>query len=247
MKLDTTINKYITGELFSSGLDFPFLSEMYPNETRLEKIIELTENKRVIHVGCADHLQLIEEKIKTKKWLHGLLIENTDFCIGIDNNQETVNFINKKLGLKDVYCIDITADNQLFSDNSQWDFMILGDIIEHIDNPVYFLSKIKENFEGKVDKILITVPNVYNLLTINDIKNNKENINTDHRYLYSPFTLTKVVSSSGFYNFELFFSERIKLPFLKAVLRRLKLLIGISSSFHANCFSSLIMIADFKK
>jgi hypothetical protein len=244
MKFNSEINKYLNGELFSAGLDIPFSKDKYPDQSRIDKIIELTTNKNVIHVGCADHLPLIMGKIKNKKWLHGLLLEKTAKCIGIDNNSEAVDFINKQLGIKDVYYLDITTDNSGIFENYYWDYLILGEIIEHIDNPIAFLSKIKEKFKGKVDKIIITAPNVFNLLTIKDIKNNVENINTDHRYWFSPYTLSKVVLNSGMKNCELSFSERIKLPFFRAIIRRLKLFLRIKPFYSANCFSDLVIIAD---
>lgn len=247
MKFNAEINKYLAGELFSSGIDIPFFDEKYPNETRLERIIKITKGKRVIHVGCADHLPLIETKIKNKKWLHGLLTESTAQCIGIDNNEEAVDYINHKLGIKNVYLSDITIDKFSVINDSRWDYMILGELIEHVDNPVAFLSEIREKYKGKVDKILITAPNIFNILTINDIRKNVENINTDHRYWFSPYTLTKITLNSGFQNCELFFSERVKLPLVKAAIRRLKLLFGKESTFKANCFSTMILIASFEK
>lgn len=245
MIFNSEIHKHLTGEFFSSGLDIPFFQEKYPNQSRIDKIIEITKNKNVIHVGCADHLPLIEQKIKEKRWLHGLLLENTNKCVGVDNNLDAVNFIKKTLKIQNVFYLDITTDNESLLDNNHWDYMILGEIIEHIDNPVAFLSEIRKKYKGKVDKILITAPNIFNILTIKDIKNNVENINTDHRYWFSPFTLTKVLMNSGFQNCELSFADRVKLPFHKAVLRRLKLLVGLQSSFSANCFSNLIILADF--
>ncbi len=35
----------------------------------------------------------------------------------------------------------------------------LQDVLEHIDNPVHFLQKIKENYGDHIDKFIITVPN----------------------------------------------------------------------------------------
>lgn len=245
MKFSSEINDYIKGKSFSAGLDIPFDNELHPDKTRIEKILEITKNKKVIHVGCADHLPLIESKIKNKKWLHGLLLDNTAACIGIDINEEAVHFINEKLGLNDVFFVDITKENVILKNEIHWDYMILGELIEHIDNPVAFLEKIYKLYSGVVDKIIITAPNVFNLETINDIKNNRENINTDHRYWFSPFTLTKIVYNSGFKNTEIYFAERISLPLIKKITRRIKLLVGLKMKFEANCFSNLILIADF--
>lgn len=246
MKFDSEINKYISGELFSPGLDIYFSLDKYPDQTRISKILEITKNKRVIHVGCADHLPLIDEKIRTRKWLHGLLIENSEHCIGVDIDKKAVDYITNKLGIKDVYCFNILNDNLILQDNLHWDYMILGEIIEHVDNPVAFLQALQKRYVGKIDKILITAPNVFNNLTIKSIKNNIENINTDHRYWFSPFTLMKIVTKSEFINCELFYIERVKLSFLNAIVKRLKALVGLSSLFRARFFSTIMLIADFK-
>jgi hypothetical protein len=245
MKFNPEINRYLSGELFSAGLNIPFNTEKYPSQSRIEKIIELVKDKRVIHVGCADHLPLIEEKIKKNNWLHKLLLENTKCCIGIDNNAAAVNYINTKLNIKDAYCLDILTENLPSQNDMHWDYMILGEIIEHIDNPIAFLYEIREKYKGRIDKIIVTAPNIFNLLIIKDIKNNIENINTDHRYWFSPYTITKVLYQSGFTNCELTFAERVKLPFSQALSRRLKLSFGITPLFNANCFSNLVITAGF--
>ena len=139
-------------------MDIPFSAEKYPDQTRIEKILELAKNKRVIHIGCADHLPLIEEKIKNNKWLHALLNESASKCIGIDINQAAIDYIKKELGFDDVYCFDILNDNFISSDDSHWDYMIFGEIIEHIDNPVAFMSQVREKYKEKVDKIIVTAP-----------------------------------------------------------------------------------------
>ncbi|MCE5332365.1 MAG: class I SAM-dependent methyltransferase [Bacteroidales bacterium] len=245
MKFSKEINQYISGERFSAGLDIHFSKEKYPDRTRIDKIIEITKNKRVIHIGCADHLPLIEQKIRNRKWLHGLLNESTAECIGLDINKEVVKFINEKLRINNVYYPDKNAYNLILSDEKHWDYIVLGEIIEHVDNPVAFLQELKERYKNKVDHIIITAPNVFNLLTVKDILNNLENINTDHRYWFSPFTLTKIVSIAGYFSPEICFAERIKLPMPKAIVRRVKKLLGMPLYFNANCFSNILLIADF--
>lgn len=246
MKFNPETYNYLSGKLFSAGIDISFADEKYPDQSRISKILELTKNKRVIHVGCADHLPLIEEKIKNKKWLHGLLLENTTECLGVDINDKAVNFITNKLKIKNVFCFNILENNPIFQSTEQWDFMVLGEIIEHIDNPVAFLKELKERYQGKVDKLIITAPNIYNLLTISDIKKNIENINTDHRYWFSPFTLSKILVQSNFSDSELFFVERVKLPFFRALIKRIKSLLGLPLLFNANCFSTLVLVANFR-
>jgi len=54
MKFDSETNKHLKGELFSEGLEIPFIAEKYPNQTRIEKILELTTGKRVISAKLID-------------------------------------------------------------------------------------------------------------------------------------------------------------------------------------------------
>ena len=244
MKFHSEINQYITGEKFSAALYLPFSPHKFENIDRFDKLIQIVNNKRIIHIGCCDHLSLIEEKISKKRWLHKLLVENTQKCIGIDINQEAVEYITNKLNIKDVICLDILKDNIDLGDEI-WDYVILGELIEHVDNPVDFLQTLRQKFHGKVKKIIITAPNVFNIFHARYIKKNIECINTDHRYWFSPFTLSKIATISGLRNCELTYAHTVRLPFFKAVIRYFKNKLKIKSYYKANHFLSVILIADF--
>ena len=226
-------------------MEIPFCKDKIQNKSRIECLVEIVKDKAVIHVGCADHLPLIEYKIKNNKWLHGILLKNSLRCVGIDNNKEAVDYISNKLGIKDVFYMNILEDNFTEENINKWDLMILGEIIEHVDNPVFFLEQIREKYKDKVCKIVVTAPNIYNLLTIRDIKNNIENINTDHRYWFSPYTLTKVMNNAGFKNYDILFVEQVKLPLFKSIKKKISHILGVNYYLPANCFSNLIVIADF--
>ena len=244
MKFDSGINQYITGEKFSSALQIPFSLYKFEDIDRPSKIAQIAKNKRVIHIGCCDHLPLIEEKIRKKRWLHKLLVDNTQKCIGIDINREAVDYITNNLNIKDVYCLDILKDD-IDLGNEMWDYVILGELIEHVDNPVDFLQIIKQKLQGKVKKIIITAPNVLNILYAKYMRQNVECINSDHRYWFSPYTLSKVVTLSGFSNCELTYAETVRLPFFKAAIRFIKKKLNIKRYYNANHFYSVILSADF--
>jgi len=129
------------------------------------------------------------------------------------------------LRYKQVYCLDIENEKPDFLQaNQQWDYLILGEIIEHVDNPVLFLQRIMSVFKDRVNQIIITAPNVFNVSTQNDISYCRENINTDHNYWFSPYTLNRIVYKSGFSNIEFTFADRVALSFknkLKYVLQRI--------------------------
>ncbi|GHV66149.1 hypothetical protein AGMMS49928_00120 [Spirochaetia bacterium] len=43
-------------------------------------------------------------------------------------------------------------------ENEKFDYAILGEVVEHVNDPVFFLKNIKENLKDGVEKIIITVP-----------------------------------------------------------------------------------------
>ena len=245
MKFDKQITDYLYGRKFSAALDVNFGKEKLAGTSRIEMLTKLGNNKNVIHMGCADHLELIDQKVKNGNWLHGLLTEHSKSCIGIDINEEAIKHITDVLKIDNVYVPGTDADEVIFKSNIQWDYMILGEIIEHVDNPVLFLKEIREKYASKVKQIIITAPNAFSLLTVKDILNNNENINSDHNYWFSPYTLSRVAIKAGFNNSEFFFADRVKLPLHLAIIKRLKQLVSITPKFNANCFNSVVLIAEF--
>ncbi|MEC9118289.1 MAG: hypothetical protein VX854_02020, partial [Candidatus Thermoplasmatota archaeon] len=62
---DPAFLSYIEGEEFSPGLslDLGFLPSE-PHNSRQDTICEIVHGKKVLHIGCTDHLPIIDEKIK---------------------------------------------------------------------------------------------------------------------------------------------------------------------------------------
>lgn len=209
MRFSQTDLEFLTGESFSNGRSFTVAEK---NDSlsidRFSYLEAISKNKNILHLGFADHLPLIETKIKINKWLHKRLMEAAKRCIGIDIDEEVVEFVKTKLNISDVLRLDITIDSppECIS-NQKWDYMILGEVLEHIDNPVQFLYEIRQRYEKFVDRIIITVPNATILKSITNIRKGIECINTDHRYWFTPFTLAKVGTRAGYKIEEFGFSQ----------------------------------------
>jgi hypothetical protein len=158
---------------------------------------ELVEGKNVLHIGCADHLELIENKIKNSDWLHGILSESSNVCLGIDTDEKAIGYL-KSIGIKNVLCKDIS---QNFIDEiakGSWDYIVLADVLEHLDDPISFLSSIYNNYMKYIDKMVITVPNAFRWLNFRKALKNIEGINSDHRYWFTPYTLIKLSYLSNY-------------------------------------------------
>jgi hypothetical protein len=102
--------EYLSGKKFSTW--FPLRLRDNPVMSRLECLITLTKNKRVLHIGCCDHISVIMEKVKNKTWLHGLFIENCSFVAGVDINAEAVQYVIDNIFITVPYAFGL---RQMFS------------------------------------------------------------------------------------------------------------------------------------
>lgn len=80
---------------------------------------------------------------------------------------------------------------------SQWDYLVLAEVLEHIDNPVRFLQAPVARYKHCVRALIITVPNAFDEGNQRFAKQHTEGINSDHRYWFTPYTLCKVAHAAG--------------------------------------------------
>lgn len=182
---------------------------------------ELVSQSKIIHVGCVDHLEIIESKIKAGTWLHRILMGSTSRCLGIDINSKGISYLQEHYQISDLYCGDLVTERIEAIDNDQWDFLLLPEVLEHISNPVSFLTSIREKYSACIKKIIITVPNVFAYPEYKMASKNIELINTDHRFWYSPYTLLKVINDAGYIIDGLYLTNGFWGPFYYHFKRRL--------------------------
>lgn len=186
---------YISGQEFSDG----FLFDIYQTKVidRLEIIDTLIAGKKILHVGCVDH-PLTSSRLKSDRWLHGRLTKLSSQCLGIDINREGLEFLSSKFNVDNVCYVDLTDPNLSSKITSvEWDYVVFGEILEHVDNPVEFLQAFRQNYGQYCKQVILTVPNAFRFGNILSALKNKEFINSDHRYWFSPFTICKVMHQSG--------------------------------------------------
>lgn len=197
MKFEPHIYDYLNDKDFIGSLHVKISSPASKPMNRIGYLTSISERKKVIHMGCVDHLPLVDKKIASGTWMHKLLDDKAARCLGIDINAEGIAYI-QKLGYKDSIAIDLIKDKpatEILEDH--WDYMIMGELMEHIDNPVLFLSQIREKYGHVIDKVLITVPNGLRWINFKRVLRNKEVINSDHRFWFTPYTLAKVCTEAG--------------------------------------------------
>jgi 2-polyprenyl-3-methyl-5-hydroxy-6-metoxy-1,4-benzoquinol methylase len=145
------------------------------------------KNKTVIHYGCADWPV---HNLSTN--LHYALSKTIDSIDGYDTNKQTVDMM-----------IDsgVFKENTLFSEvpNKKYDFLLIPETIEHVNNVSLFLHSIIQNIHSS-SEILITAPNAFVESQINsNIEDNDyyfESVHPDHNYWFSIYTLPNIIQKS---------------------------------------------------
>ncbi len=236
--------KYISGESFSSSYNFKIL-EKFESKTRIKMVLEKTRQKKILHVGCVDHIDLIDEKINSGNYLHKLLTQNAKKCIGIDINKEGINLLKDEYNFDNVFYADLLSNELEIIKTDKWDCIVLGEILEHVENPVEFLHEIKKKYKDFIEKIIITVPNALNNQLLRIAKKSKvEYINSDHKYWFTPFTILKVMSQAGIEPVDLSFAGRVKLNHFELFKKQLKTILGRKPKYFFNYFNTLVVTGN---
>lgn len=194
----SNILPYLDGRSFNENMSIRYSSHAKV-EYRIDVLEEICRDKKVIHVGCCDHVPLIKSKIAQHNWLHGIITDCSKLTVGIDIDQDAVNEASRISGLKNIFVGDITSEKNIEQiSNDIFDIALFGEVLEHISNPVDFLSRFRKNYGDQFRSIVITVPNAFRAGNIKGIMKNTETINSDHRFFFTPYTIAKVALDAGF-------------------------------------------------
>ncbi|MCB8571923.1 glycosyltransferase [Bilophila wadsworthia] len=164
--------------------------------TRLDYLISCVRGKRVLHIGCCDHLSLIDTKIANGTWLHGIFLQEAASCFGIDIDKDAIMYLTKKK-YKNIYVADVMCDLPKAIKQEHFDVVVLGEILEHLDSPGVFLQKLHSHFDYQYE-LVITVPNAFFWENFKNCINHFERINSDHRFWFTPYTICKLLSGGGY-------------------------------------------------
>lgn len=169
------------------NIDPNYLHYIQPHkmESKFDILARMCDQRKVLHIGCADHVDLISEKISNGTHLHSFLNNHTSELHGLDINLDGVEKL-KQAGFNNIYT---SADNI----KTNFDIVLIPDVIEHILDCNSFLEDVA-SIPSK--KYIFTTPNAYRLE--NRFLFKYEAINTDHRYWHSPFTISNLIESSKF-------------------------------------------------
>jgi 2-polyprenyl-3-methyl-5-hydroxy-6-metoxy-1,4-benzoquinol methylase len=156
--------------------------------------------------------------------LHHRIDEVAAECIGVDLDAGAVELLNSEYGLKNIQCGD--AENLDAAKLGQFDVVIAGEIIEHLNNPGMFLESARACMKSDA-KLVLTTVNAYCLRRLIRIPFGVESVHPDHVSYYSHPTLHSLASRYGYELVEAH-SYRIKnkKPLLPYLVERVATLIS---------------------
>lgn len=209
------LSDYLTGEKFSNHYEMNLNTlKRWPGiPDRIEWLVDIVKGKKIIDLGFADHIEVMEKKIRDNRWLHKRLSDSAEKCLGIDNNEDAVEYCKRWCSVSDVICVDLFEKINEEIYKNDWDYLILGEIIEHQNNPIGFLYGL--GYYNTIKKYILTTPNAFRIENFLWATKHKELINSDHRYWFTPYTLSKVVHEAGRKVNWLGFCQSSPIPFYK--------------------------------
>ncbi len=141
---------------------------------RMEFILERVKGKRVLDFGASGAL-------------HAAIAKTAAFVAGVDREDGPGVF---GFDLDDVDHVDLpTIDPKP-------DVIVCGEVLEHLSNPGWFLTRLKRQYAGV--PVIISVPNAFSTVARQHIVKGTENVNRDHVAWYSHKTLSTLLKRAGY-------------------------------------------------
>jgi len=163
---------------------------------RFEVIGQYVVNRDVLDLGCVDarpQRHTAEQRIEYKaNLLHKRIAELNPNVLGIDIDPDGARILNEQgfhVQVGDVETMDL---------HRQFDTIVAGEIIEHLENPGLFLRNMRRHL--KPDGVLIvSTPNPFYAGSRWKIwRYGKPAVHEDHTNWQDPITLSSLLKRTGF-------------------------------------------------
>jgi SAM-dependent methyltransferase len=115
-------------------------------------IERLVRDKRVLDIGVVSHSA---RYFDLPDWRHGRIHKAAAYCIGVDILEPLVDELNGR-GFN-VRCVDATSDADI---GERFDVVFIGDVVEHVDNPVLLLRFAARHLSPG-GQLYVTTPNPF--------------------------------------------------------------------------------------
>lgn len=172
---------------------------------------EISVNSSVLDLGCW-----------TGRFGDKLKKEKKCFVVGVDINKKALKIASERL---DKVClIDLGKSSDLFGaiNNQIFDYIVLADVLEHLENPKDLLLVIKKSMRQNT-KLMISVPNIaYHEIRVNLLLGKFDYgktgiLDETHLRFFTRKSITKLIEDCGFKIEKFMWSGRKWWPELNAI------------------------------
>jgi SAM-dependent methyltransferase len=185
----------------SSGADKYTLKAGYPSSHQYT-LNEVRDGSRVLDIGCGNSL-VGAELMKLGCWVEAIDCENS----------KGLSRVNKftKMNLND--------ENENISVHS-FDYVLLLDVLEHLEEPEKFVWNLRMQAHGKSPNIIVSVPNIGFFVMRLQLLFGRFNygikgiLDMGHRRLFTFYTIRKMLGDAGF---KILKCKGIPAPYPKAI------------------------------
>lgn len=145
------------------------------------KVTELCISKTVLDVGCVGQ----DVDYNNPNWLHNLVRKVSAGIDGVDIDSEGVGNLREK-------GFSVYLPEELVTLKKKYDIVLMADVIEHVNDPVGFLS-FYSGFLNETGKMIITTPNAHAVRNFTSILLwNNYSINAEHSMWLCPKTMLEI-------------------------------------------------------
>ncbi len=176
-----TEQKDVADMQYYINMDNRYRSAGHLMAKKLNLILALLQpNSRLIDIGCGTGEFLLRASDKF------------DELVGIDNNENAVNFAKKKTeNIQKIKLID-SKDGKIPYPDEYFDNATCLDVLEHMRDPRDCLLEIWRVLKPQ-SQLIVTVPNWYDIINMRLFKRN-----SFHVQAHSPYGWINILESAGF-------------------------------------------------
>ena len=163
-------------------------------EARIQHFARLAVGRDVLDCGAAEAVTGKPGVCGGRDvWLHAVIAGHSRSCLGIDLDADLVRKINE-----DGKYRFVAGNIEQMAFAAQFDLVTAGDVIEHLDNPGAFLSRVHSALRPG-GRLALTTPNAFGATYVAKAALlGREVIEPGHTCWYSPQTLTQLLNRHGF-------------------------------------------------
>ena len=165
---------------------------------RVNFLLEKCAGKKVLHLGCTNW-PYSDQSLKDGSLLHSKIVQVSSAAYGIDSDERGLDLLRGQ-GFENLFRADLERVDECVIDE-EFDVIIAGEMIEHLDNPGTFLQGIKR-FLGPGSELIITTINAYCAMrfliyALRGKRGELEPVHPDHVSYFSYSTLKLLLHRNG--------------------------------------------------